>query len=237
MGGYNYYLITALPTLGELGSEPPMTNAQLIEHLSSAPSPSDPVKALLLSDDLVQREALLGGEIKKSEPAVLTPQQLRDEEPLPEYLAVSGPAGGERAIPVDSLWEAYFRFAERIARTSRNVLLQEWVGYEVALRNALAVRRAETLQLDPGDYLVATDLADKNEDFITILNQWAGAVNPLAGMQVLDRARWEWLTVRDQWFSFRDEELTAYAAKLMLLQRWARLAAEIEESADQQNVE
>jgi hypothetical protein len=175
MAGQNYYLITALPPLGELGTEPPMTNRQFLEHLTDTPSPIEPVKVLLLGDDLVQREALLGGEITDAEPAVLTPEQLRDDAPLPEYLTRSESGTSQRRIPIDSLWEAYFRFAAEVARTSHNVLLEEWVGYEVALRNALAARRAETLQLDPSDYLVATDLADENEDFTPAVNQWAGA--------------------------------------------------------------
>jgi hypothetical protein len=49
-------------------------------------------------------------------------------------------------------------------------------------------------------------------------------VNPLSGLKVLDRARWDWLSRNDRAYSFENDEIAAYAAKLMLLHRWRRLA-------------
>lgn len=230
MAGQNYYLITALPPLGELGTDAPLTNRQMLEHLADTGGPHESVQAIFLGDDLLQREAMLAGEITDPDPAVLTSAQLTNDQPLPDYLAVRAVPAAARAVAADALWEAYFRHAASVAQSTGNAFLGEWVGYEVALRNAVAARRAQTLQLEASDYLVAVDLAAKNEDFATALNQWASAPNPLVGMQGLDRARWEWLTGHDRWFSFADDELTAYAAKLMLLQRWHRLA----EGMDQQ---
>ena len=97
-------------------------------------------------------------------------------------------------------------------------------GLEVALRNALAVARAGRLGLKESDYLVATDLAATDEDFSTLLSAWTAAPTPLAGLRVLIEARWAWLAEHDAWFTFSDDELAAYAAKLMLLHQWRRLA-------------
>ena len=111
-----------------------------------------------------------------------------------------------------------------MARRHGSVFLADWVGYEVALRNALAAARAKRLGLDENDYLVATDLAATDEDFTTLLSEWTAASTPLAGLRVLIAARWAWLAEHDAWFSFSDDELAAYAAKLMLLHQWRRLA-------------
>jgi hypothetical protein len=50
-------------------------------------------------------------------------------------------------------------------------------------------------------------------------------------MKVLDQARWRWLNDNDAWYSFADDELAAYAARLMLLHRWDRLDQPSDEAA------
>jgi hypothetical protein len=42
-------------------------------------------------------------------------------------------------------------------------------------------------------------------------------------LQAVIRARWAWICEHDAWFSFSDDELAAYAAKLVLLEQWRRL--------------
>ena len=88
MSGDNLYLLSALPTLGELGSVPPMPLAVLLERFIESGGNRVLLDALLLSDDLLQRQAVLSREIETVEPSVLTPAQVRDEEPLPEYLVL-----------------------------------------------------------------------------------------------------------------------------------------------------
>ncbi len=222
MPGENYYLITALPELGELGSVPPMSPQQLLEHVGEGRSAAV-IEVLLMGDDLLLREAILTGQIEEAKPVVLTGRQMRNEEPLPEYLIREQSDPGQRKIAVDAIWEAYFHHASTVATRTGNALLRAWVRYEVALRNALAIRRAKMLELDEADYLVASDLEGEDEDFTATLNEWSLAINPLAGLQVLDRARWGWLCKHERSFSFADDELAAYAAKLILVHRWARL--------------
>jgi hypothetical protein len=86
--------------------------------------------------------------------------------------------------------------------------------------------RAKRLGLDENEYLVATDLSLSVEEVAGLVSEWSAAATPLAGQQVLLRGRWAWLAENDAWFSFRDDELAAYAARLMLLRQWERIAAE-----------
>jgi hypothetical protein len=221
MAAGNYYRVSALPTLGELGTVPPMSAANLQEQVADSRRPRDLIGALLLFDDLLQREAFLAGEIRQVAPAVLTPAQVRNEEPLPDHLAVTEEP---MRIAADAVWGAYFRHAADTARQLGSTFLAEWVSFEVTLRNTLASARARALALDPAEYLVEADLGGSGEDFTAVLSEWAQASDPLAGLHILDRARWAWITNHEGWFTFGDDELAAYAAKLILLARWQRLS-------------
>ena len=223
MAGDNYYLVSALPSLPGLGSVPPLSLAALFEHVSASARARALVEAVLLGDDLLQRDAALAGESREVEPVVLTSAQVRDDEPLPPHLARGEDEQATR-IASDAVWEAYFHHAAAVARRSGSGFLAAWVGHEVALRNALAGARAKMLDLDPDDYLVAPELGDADEDVTALLREWAEAENPLEGLRTLDAARWQWLTEHDAWFSFGDDELAVYAARLMLLVRWHRLS-------------
>jgi len=222
MRGREYYLITSLPSLGPLGSRPPLELRELLAHVETSAAGRALVEVLLVGDDLLQRQALLSGEIQQAGPAVLTPAQVRDQEPLPPYL--SSVQEAPRRIATDAVWAAYYRHAAEVARQRGSVFLASWVGHEVALRNALAAARAEALGLEAKEYLVEPRLGSTDADFSDALSDWAAAPNPLAGLRVLDAARWDWLSENDEWFTFDLDELGVYAARLMLLHRWHRLA-------------
>jgi len=224
MSGSNYYLMTALPALGELGSDAPVSLGALYAHVAEAPAPGALVEAILLGDDLVQRQSVMADETDQGEPTVLTAAQVKDEEPLPEALAVSEADAAAARLPADAVWSAYFHYVETVSRRFNSEFLAAWVGYEVALRNALATARAKRLDLNPSDYLVAVALGRTDERLEVLVNEWASARDPLEALRVLDRARWDWLTRHDKWFTFGNDELAAYAAKLVLLHRWSRLA-------------
>jgi hypothetical protein len=220
----NYYYITSLPMLGKPGDAPPISLADLLEHLADNPSARKAAATIFLLYDLLQREAVLCGEIKVIDPAILTLRQIRNEEPLPAYLTAVDEKN-TKTVRIDNLWENYFRYAYGVAEEIGSRFLKEWISFEVSLRNALAVQRAKKLGLEPGPYLVASDLDETGEDFSGVLRDWAAAVNPLAGHKVLTLARWQWLANHDAWFSFENDELAAYAAKDMVLQQWYRLIA------------
>lgn len=221
MGESNYYLLSALPSLVDLSAPPPLTCRDLLEHVRGTGCPQALVETVFLSDDLLQRDALLAGEIDQAEPAVLTVAQASDQEPLPHYLGSHDEA--PRRIAVDAIWEAYFRHAADVARRMDSAFLAAWTAHEVALRNAVAAARAGALGLEASDYLIAVDLS-ADLDLSAVTSEWASAPDPFAGLRILDMARWRWIGEHDTWFSFGDDELGAYAARLMLLVRWQRLS-------------
>ena len=223
MAGKDYFLITSLPTPGPLGSKPPISLAELVGHALYNRSARELIQAIFLGDDLLQRQSFLAGELKDVSPTVLTAAQVRNQEPLPAWLEVREQQPGGPS-PIDSLWAAYYRHAIRVAGRLGSDFLTGWVIYEVAFRNALVVARAKALGLDAEMYLVEPSLAPGDLDFDSVLAEWSAAPNPLAGLRVLDAARWAWLTEHDAYYTFGDDELAAYAAKLMLLHRWHRLS-------------
>jgi hypothetical protein len=225
LAGSNYFLLAALPPLGQPGSVPPISRCDLLDLIGDDDQVRQLARTVLLADDLVQRDAVLAGEIKDPHTVVLTPAQARDEAPLPSELTARGEADthGPAHAGVDRVWENFFRHAAAVAKERGSALLGEWVGYEVALRNALAETRAKALELDAAAYLVAPELGDNMSDFTLLLGEWSSAPNPLEGLKVLDRARWAWLATHDRYYSFSNDELVAYTLRLMLLQRWHRL--------------
>jgi len=221
MAGENIYLLTALPSPGELGADPPMTPAEFLERVSVAPKPYAEARALFLGDDLRQREALLAGEVDEVQLTVLTAAQAKDEAPLPAYLAGETDEEAPAGLGVDAVWGAYFRHVAALGR--RSAFLAAWVRHEVGLRNALAAVRAKALGLDAARYLVEPQLGLEEDAFAATIAEWSAAATPLAGLRALDTARWRWLAEHDAWFTFADDELDVYAARLILLGRWKRI--------------
>ena len=224
MVGRAYEMIGSLPSLPDLGGVPPITPAELAERVESRPAARRTVEAILLSDDLEQRDALLAGEITEASLSVLSEAQVRNEAPLPAALAP--PETPTPQETPDAVWQAYWRHAEWIARRTGSRFLALWVRYEVSLRSALAAARARALDLDPAEQPTVPELADEGPDFASVVAEWSAAANILEGQKVLDRARWAWLDEHDRWFTFEDDELAAYAARLLLVHRWHRITSE-----------
>ena len=221
MIGANVYHVVALPSLCDLGGRPPLSMEQLLLHLADRASALALAKLFALFDDLVQREAFRVGQIDVVHPNLLEPQQVRGEEPLPAYLTMSGPRA---AAGVDDVWEAYFRHAAEVGGRQGCDFLVAWVRFEVALRNALAIERARRLGRETSECVVATDLGDPRDIEADLREQWGAAPTPLAGLEFVTQVRWRWLQEHDAWFTFTDDELAAYAAKLLLLHQWRRVA-------------
>jgi len=228
MGGNLYYLLASLPSLGGLGTAPPMGFAELLDWLGPSSRYGRLVSLIFLSDDLLQREAFLAGQLEEPAPAVLTMGQIRNESPLPEFLVPPEEAeeGGSRALETDRVWAAYFRHVIQIAQTENSPFLERWARMEISLRNALAQERAKRLGLEPSDYLVAQELADPEADFSEMLREWASAPTPLAGWRVVLRERWNWCRANEAWFQFTEDELLVYAVRLLLLTQWRRSSEE-----------
>lgn len=224
-----YYFLASLPALGDLGTEPPMGLAELLEHLAGSWARHQLVSTVILLDDLIKREGYLAGELEEVDPAVLSVQQGYGEQPLPEsLLEFMGPeeTSQHSGALADRVWEAYFRLADATATRLGSQLLADWVRFEVSLRNALVTARAKRLGLEPASYLVAPDLSTADDDFEAVVSEWASSPTPLVGQQILLRFRWNWLGLHDAWFTFRDDELAAYAGRLLLQQEWMRITAD-----------
>ncbi len=227
MSGENYYMLSTLPALGGLGTKPPVTSREVMEYIGNQSGVCDLLGAVFLSDDILQSQAWLAGEIESLELAVLSPAQAKNEEPLPSFLVsdqqASSDNSGRTLSGVDVLWENYYFYVAGLAAKKHSHFLRLWVGYEVGLRNALTRIRAQELHLEYQDYVVAEKLANDTNDFTHTITQWSSAPDPFSGLRVLDQARWRWLLDNDSWYSFSDDELVAYAVKLMLLNRWHRI--------------
>ena len=217
-----FYILCFLPGIESIHDSPPITKKNLLSLVKEFGGPADIVEMLLLEDDLVQREAVLAGEIEPdhSDPTVLSPEQSKGKEPLPEYL-ILGPAVeneiAENLIPGDRIRRNYFYHVLKTAESNGSRFLKAWVAFEVGLRNALVKIRALALNSDPKPYLVAPELEDSQVSFENILEDWTAASNPLEAAEAIDRARWKWQTDHEEWFSFTNDEIAAYTAKLMIL--------------------
>lgn len=228
------YLLSTLPTLEPIGSIPPLSKHTFLEQVIDSKGPVDTVRVLLLSDDLMQYQALLAEEIDKDnvDLIILSLDKGEDEHVLPDFLLPPESAEEKEEeeknerLNIDAIWARYFQHAASVAKRKQSSFLKAWIGFEVGLRNALATARAQTLELDPAGYLVAPELADKNTDYSHIVSDWSGASNPQAALKVLDEARWDWCEQHGGWYSFHACEIEVYAAKLMLLHRWRRILSD-----------
>ena len=221
MATYNYYILTSLPALEE-NEKPPVTPLELLEKVQQSGGPAELISAIILQDDLTKMYALKSGEIEEAEFAVLTDEQAGEEEALPEYLEIQ--QDDKRKAPEDTLWQRYFEFADETAERFRSSFTKKWLKFEISLRNGLTEARAKKLKYDTSDYLLCKDLFYDSDDVKSIVDEWSAAPNPLAGFEVLEKARWQWLNENDNWFTFSDNELAAYTAKLLLLDRKSRLS-------------
>jgi len=220
-----YYFMTSLPVAPPLGENPPIGLAEFYDKASDLPEVCEVVAAILLEHDLLGRQSVLTGERDHTHPIILTVAQGRGEEPLPEYLRAE-PTETARAIGDDPTWEAYFRHVDSVAARTGCEFLHRWAGFEVALRNALVAARAKVLDLAPEEYYVAVELAAPEADTEQIVAAWSAATDPLSAAKALDRGRWDWLQSHGKWFSFRIDEVAAYARALVLLHRWCELTGE-----------
>ena len=57
MTGHNYYILSALPGLGEFGSEPLISTTELLEYAENIPGLCYMLEIIFLSDDLLQYQA------------------------------------------------------------------------------------------------------------------------------------------------------------------------------------
>jgi hypothetical protein len=224
----HFYILCFLPGIKTFHDPPPVSRQELLSVVKESGGPTPIVQLLFLNDDLIQREAVLAGEIIPDEidPAVLSHEQVTAKKALPEFLVSGQEKKNEtpdNLIAADQIRHNYYHHVSKIAKINRSQFLKGWIEFEVGIRNALANVRAKALKLDPRPYLVAPELENSELSFETILADWNKASNPLEATKVLDRARWDRITELEQWYSFGSDEIFAYTAKLIILQRWRQI--------------
>ena len=228
----NHYYLSYLPSIDELGQPIEIDSRVLLELLSSGGELTRAgriVHAITLSDDLLKRESLLSGQVDNTEPSILSMEQMLGEQPLPDYLITADLDGLKGVSLTDTVWASFFLFAGKVAVETGGRFLQSWVEFEVSVRNSIATKRAETLELDPSGYIVAEELGGLDVD--DIVSAWfeADTRNPRDGQKTLDSARWRWIEDHSGYYSFLDDELAAYAARLVISQRWTHINQETEQ--------
>ena len=233
------YLLSFLPTLEQIGSIPPLSKQAFLEQVFDSNGPVDTVEILLLSDDLMQYQALIAEEIEQNQIdlAILSLDKAEDKAVLPDYLLPKVTTEEQHEeqsmrLSIDGIWERYFLRAASVAKRAHSNFLKAWIGFEVGLRNALVTARAQILELESEAYHVAPELADKKIEYHQIVSDWSGASNPLNALRVLDEARWDWCEVHGGWYSFGACEIEVYAAKLLLLHRWRRILSDKQQRND-----
>jgi len=225
------YILSALPALEPIGSIPPISKIDFLSMISGDKNVADTVEIILLNDDITQYEAFLSGEIDKDrlDLAVISMESNESKPVLPDFLIHEEQKHekGLEHLASDNLWSRYFIYASQVAK-QKSKFLDAWIGFEVGLRNALTTARALALDLDPNPYLVCPDLAYYEGDYNNIISAWNAAANPLIAMEVLDKARWEWLEEHGTLYSFTADEIEVYAARLVLLHHWRRILSDSE---------
>lgn len=101
--------------------------------------------------------------------------------------------------------------------------LRKWRSFDTALRNELVRIRASRKRIDPSLYLRGDGESDVSINHIAI-----NAVrNPsiLEGERMLDQARWHALDEFSITHYFDIDILIIYALKLLMLEKWERIAS------------
>lgn len=224
----NRYFLTALPPLPEPGQPVGITVAELLERVADRPSARQRVETVLLMRDLSLWQQALSGSRPRIEPVVLTPEQINGVAPLPDSLAGERAEANAPRNVVDAVWERYVRYVSDVARALQSTFLDEWIGFEVALRNAVATERSRILEIEAAPYLIAADLERADGDLTDVIANWLSTGDPLAGERAGDTWRLTWLDAHDAAFTFSDDEFAAYAARLVILERWENILTEAE---------
>jgi hypothetical protein len=111
----------------------------------------------------------------------------------------------------------------------KNLLVQQWIDFDLSLRNDLAKIRASRKHLDPVVYLRPGGLRDGS--VMHIANTAHRNPSPLEAERLLDQARWYELDELAAGHFFDFETLVIYAYKLIVLIRWEKIR-----SADKEKI-
>ncbi|MFH1038545.1 MAG: DUF2764 family protein [PVC group bacterium] len=102
--------------------------------------------------------------------------------------------------------------------------LEEWIAFENSLRNELVNIRAKKMGRDPKEYFRGDYMPDPY--IAAMLQEAAGADNPLMVERRIDLARWEKLGEIELQHYFDLQFLVVYFLKLQILNKWSSIREE-----------
>lgn len=220
----NYYLLSALPALGALGTLPEVDFKGLFQwqHCKNGRAI---LRIIALAEDLLLWQEQQAGVQLDSEPLILSSWQLEAEQlltgvfecPANSQVLLREEDGWAGDIP----WRVFFEHAFREAERLDSRFLFDWTAFEWNLRGELLRCRAE--RLDAAAHTGAAVAPAASEPLGKLSVELSRVEHPLAALQAVERFRWQWLQTNDRWYEFSRDEIAAYGAKLLTLQRWNRV--------------
>jgi hypothetical protein len=129
----------------------------------------------------------------------------------------------EQVSESDHALLARITFHELRPRPGDPSVWQAYSSWETALRNELAVQRAQKLGLNPDPFLRQTRF---HSGLPAIIKEALGAGTPMAVETALDRRRWSCLDELETGTQFDLGRLIVYRLKLLLLERKSRFRPE-----------
>ncbi len=114
-------------------------------------------------------------------------------------------------------------FDALVPRSGDPAVWQAYSSWETALRNELAVQRAQRLGLDPAPFLRPAPFCS---NLPAVVKEALGAGTPKAVETALDRRRWSRLEELEAGTQFDLGRLVVYRLKLLLLERKDRFRPE-----------
>ena len=211
MAGLNYYLLSALPSLGELGAAPPLSYREFLITIKGNRRAHYFSEVLAIQNDLLLWSDAATGRPAAEQPLVLASNDLGKLDFFRRFFP------WRQEDPVTScLHEEYYRAAHEAASRRGSRFISDWVRYEVGLLNSLGSVRAQRQAVEFTPRLTELQL---DEDYSPVVDAWRSAEHPSLAAAIVEAARWSWIAQNDDWFLFTDDELIAYAAKLLSLLR------------------
>lgn len=220
-----YRLMSSLPAMPQVPEPPPLHLSELARALRVDLTERHwtLAEAMLLSLDMANVEARLFHRDAPKEALVLVTTASASTTPeLPEFAAAlvhrkeEGALSEEEAIP--SLWRAYYDYLLDLSEVSGVEFLQQFVGFEVPLRNALCRHRAERLGIDPSGQLLEEPSGGARHD--ALMAKFVEEEEPLAREKLLDSARLHAFDSFSGTDPFSMDAVLAYLASAIVLDRW-----------------
>lgn len=104
-----------------------------------------------------------------------------------------------------------------------NGTLRRWRAFETMVRNELVLIRAARKKVDPARYL-REDGSPESSHAAHIAQNAYRKTSPLEGEKALDSERWRKLDDLSFGHYFDVDALVVYGAKLLILEKWERIA-------------